>query len=98
MISFSRFSAAHAKMSVVRFFLFTFIILGYQPMPTQQSSTIQPPTQGPCVTQQICHGGPSPEAFSELFSLVNEMKKKLDVMEAKLNAVCDGDCPSKRGK
>lgn len=52
---------------------------------------------GSCVVQQICHGGPSPQAFNELVSLVKEMKKKLDVMEAKLDAVCDGECPTKRG-
>lgn len=51
-----------------------------------------------CVVQQICHGRPSPQAFSELVSLVKEMNKKLDVMEAKLDAVCSGECPSKRGK
>lgn len=50
-----------------------------------------------CVVQQICHGRPSPQAFSELVSLVKEMNKKLDVMEAKLDAVCSGECPSKRG-
>ena len=98
MIAFRTFSTAYAKMSVVKFFLFMSIILGYQPMPTQQSSTVQNPTQRPCVKQEICHGGPSPEAFSELVSLVKEMKKKLDLMAAKQNAVCDGDCPSKRGK
>ena len=52
---------------------------------------------GNCVVQQICHGGPSPQAFNELVILVKEMKKKLEVMEAKLDAVCDGECPMKPG-
>jgi len=29
---------------------------------------------------------------------VKEMRKKLDVMEAKLDAVCSGECPLKLGK
>ena len=53
---------------------------------------------GSCVVQQICHGGPSPQEFGELVSILKEMGKKLDVMEAKLDAVCSGECPSKRGK
>ena len=54
----------------------------------------------PSTDQQVTgsHGGPSPQEFSELVSLVKEMKKKLGVMEAKLDAVCSGECPSKRGK
>lgn len=92
-------------MSVMTCFVFMSVILGYnfvsgsyyQPNPTDQSSTVKHPA-GQCVVQQICHGGPSPEAFSELVSLVKEMKKKLEVMESKLDAVCDGKCHSKRGE
>ena len=61
-------------------------------------STDQQVTGSHCVVQQVCHGGPSSQEFSELVSLVKEMKKKLGVMEAKLDAVCSGECPSKRGK
>ena len=53
---------------------------------------------GNCVVHQICHGGPSPQAFSELVSLVKEMNNKLAVMEKKLDAVCEGECSSKRCK
>jgi len=51
-----------------------------------------------CVITQICPAGPSPQEFSELVSLVKELREKLDVMEAKLDAVCSGECPLKRGK
>lgn len=75
--------------------------VGYSQSKTKDTNNVSTNCQNNasnCVVQQICHGGPAPRAFSELVSLVKEMKKKLEVMEAKLDAVCDGECASKRSK
>jgi len=80
----------------VLFFVFVTVVFN-RDFGSSHPSTNQK-NAGGCVVQQICHDRPSPQEFTELVSLVKEMGKKLDVMEAKLDAVCSGECPSKRGK
>lgn len=82
--------------SNVLFLVFLSVVFNHD-FGSSNSSTDQQ-IAGNCVVQQICHGGPSPQEFSDLVSLVKEMRKKLGVIEAKLDAVCSGECPSKRGK
>jgi len=78
----------------VLFFVFVTVVFN-RDFGSSHPSTNQK-NAGGCVVQQICHDRPSPQEFTELVSLVKEMGKKLDVMEAKLDAVCSGECPSKR--
>lgn len=82
--------------SNVLFFVFVSVVFNHD-FGSSNSTTDQQIT-GSCAVQQICHGGPSPQEFSELVSLVKERRKKLDVMEAKLDAVCSGECSLKRDK
>lgn len=97
-------TATNALLFVSLIFVFSCNVGYSQPKPDDKSNVSSDPSKAGncpgsnCVVQQICHGGPSSQAFSELVHLVKEMNKKLEVMEAKLDAVCNGDCPTKRSK
>ena len=51
-----------------------------------------------CVVQQTCYGGPSPQTIEDLFNLITEMKTKMEFMEKKMVAFCNGECPLKQCK